>query len=160
MIIRFKDFLLEHSKSPYDLEIDSDSDKDYILYKLFFGRDIYASARIEIIEDAESELLDFFTEKQYEKKFGDTKRNMAKIEDLRTDPDMQQEGIGSYLMEQILKDLKKRGFDKVYLNASPIGTIRNKISLEKLVSFYKKFGFKEIDKVRGNRNRNMILKIK
>ena len=154
MIIKFKNFILENSKSPYDLEID-ESDEDYILYKLYFGRDIYGSARIEICFSSQYELEHIFTEKQYQKKFGETDSKLVKIEDLRTDSDVQQEGIGTYLMEQILKDIKNRGFNKIYLNACPIGTIRNKIPLNKLISFYKKFGFKEIKK--DVRNCEMLL---
>ena len=66
------------------------------------------------------------------------------ITDVSVDENYQRIGLGAELMKKCLKSIKKQyPFIKVViLNASPTG-IRNKIPLNKLVEFYKRFGFKE-----------------
>lgn len=149
-MIQFKQFIKEQNKNPFDFKIEIQ--EEYLYYKMFFGSDLYCSCSIEIEVDPFSELSHIYPESKIQKTFDS--ELIVKLDDLKTDGDLQKEGIGTIMMNFVLEDLKKRNYKFVYLNACPIG--KNKIPLEKLVNFYKKFQFKEISK--NNRNAEMILK--
>ncbi len=51
-------------------------------------------------------------------------------------------GVAKELMKRAIAKSKQQGFDKMYLNAIPMGS--KGLSLANLVGFYKSFGFKEI----------------
>ena len=74
-------------------------------------------------------------------------KNFIIIENVKVDKYFQKSGLGSELMTRAFDYIhKKTGAKLIVLNASPLGDI----PLEKLVSFYKKFGFKVFKNQGGN----------
>lgn len=69
-----------------------------------------------------------------------------KVEYLEVNPEAQHQGIGFSLMLKGLEESKKifGGDTPAYINASPMGIPGKIISLNDLINFYSKFGFKEI----------------
>src|ERR1035437_260083 len=67
------------------------------------------------------------------------------------------EGIAKKLINIAINKIKKKGFDRIYLNASPI-KIEKGLDLNDLVGFYKSFGFKEI--LHQGTNVQMLLSLK
>ncbi len=53
------------------------------------------------------------------------------------------QGVGKLMMEKVIEEAKKRGYDQMYLNASPMGW--SGLPHNALVEFYKKFGFKVVE---------------
>lgn len=74
------------------------------------------------------------------------------IEDLSVEKEYQKKGVASELMKRGMAEIKSRYPNvPVYINASPYGGKSN-ISLEALITFYKKFGFKVLTKYSEHRN--------
>ena len=67
---------------------------------------------------------------------------IVKIEYISIDDDFKGLGIAKELMTEALSTMKDDGYTQFFLNASPMGF--GGLSLNTLVEFYKKFGFKEI----------------
>lgn len=67
------------------------------------------------------------------------------------------EGLGSQALKDLEKEASKNGVDTIVLNASPIGTMNKAEKLDKLISFYKKNGYKLVRK--SKENAEMIKKI-
>ena len=82
---------------------------------------------------------EYFTEEQYDEMF--PKDEFAEILWIKVKSE-QNKGVASELMRKALNVIKKDGYDRVYLNASPIKGAG--LYLDDLVGFYKKYGFKEI----------------
>ena len=77
------------------------------------------------------------TQDQYDDLFEDIP--FVILEHIKVDKYFQKSGLGSELMNRALELISKMGIKLIVLNASPLG---DDISLDNLVSFYKKFGFK------------------
>lgn len=65
------------------------------------------------------------------------KKKFLEIENIGVIPEYKRKGIGSKLYNALLKEIKKRGFERIYLNCYS----QNKEAL----NFYKQLGFEEID---------------
>jgi len=75
---------------------------------------------------------------------------VVNIQHLKVEPEYRGEGLASQLMDKAMKHAKKRWpGEPAYINASPMG---GSISLEDLITFYKKYGFKVLKKYPEHRN--------
>jgi len=75
---------------------------------------------------------------------------VVNIRDLHVEPAYRSSGIASTLMKRALKAIKSRFSGvPIYINASPYG---ESLSLDTLVAFYTKFGFKVLKKYTEHRN--------
>jgi GNAT superfamily N-acetyltransferase len=90
------------------------------------------------------ELVDDISEAQLKKLGLDEDDFISKIEDIQVDKIQQGKGVGTELMDRVIKEVLETGHDFVYLNASPMGN--RGLSLNDLTKFYEKFGFKVIKK--------------
>lgn len=100
---------------------------------------------------------DDMSEEKYDKIFPE---EFATIQDLRVDTNHTEKGIGTQLMNKALDFIKNTMKVKiVFLNASPMD--HKALSIEPLINFYKKFGFKVfLRKKDWTDNAYMILKLK
>lgn len=77
---------------------------------------------------------------------------VVNIRDLHVKPEHKGKGIASELMKRAMKAIKaKFSGVPIYINASPYGDSNN-ISLESLIAFYSKFGFKVLKRYVEHRN--------
>ena len=81
------------------------------------------------------------SDEEFDKHFPDG--SGVKLEHLEVHYKYRQSGYGKQLMDAVVKYVKSRGYNTIYLIASPIG-FEPKIDLESLSNFYKKYGFKII----------------
>lgn len=73
---------------------------------------------------------------------------VVEVQTIQVDPSVQGKGIATKLLKSLLAEAKANEADAVILNASPMGDAG--LNLKELVSFYKKNGFKVIDKTKYN----------
>src|SRR5258708_7642127 len=71
------------------------------------------------------------------KDFGYRKSNYIEIENMGVNPEYRSKGIGSKLMQTLLKLAREHGYQKAYVNAY--------FENDKAIDFYKKNGFLKID---------------
>jgi len=100
---------------------------------------------------------DEFSEEEYDVMFPDD--SFFKIEYVSVDDGYKGDGLGKLMMSKAIALIKNNGIDTVYLNASPMGFTG--LDISDLVGFYKKFGFKVIQKTgdKYHENKEMILKL-
>ena len=74
--------------------------------------------------------------------------NMGTIDRIEIKSEYRKYGIGSYILQQAIQDLKAAGYQEVRLEAIPFDTpmCERKVVLKKLVAFYKKNGFEIVKK--------------
>ena len=94
---------------------------------------------------------DDFSEEKYEEMFPDDM--FVKIEHIEINDIFKGQGIAKKLMKLAIQKSKQLGYNRIYLNASPMGF--SGLKLNDLVQFYKDFGFKEI--LNQGRNIQMLL---
>jgi ribosomal protein S18 acetylase RimI-like enzyme len=63
----------------------------------------------------------------------------VKIEHIKVEDSYAQMGFGRILMQEAIKEIKKTNFNRIYINASPMGS---RIPLDDLIKFYESLGFK------------------
>ena len=63
-----------------------------------------------------------------------SEQGMGDISMLFVQPNYHRQGIGTILMEKMVKELKLGGYNRITLNSSPY-----------TISFYHMFGFKDLD---------------
>jgi ribosomal protein S18 acetylase RimI-like enzyme len=78
-----------------------------------------------------------FSDEEIEKHFPEDLA--AKLEHIEIYDSFKRRGYGKELMNAVIKFVKEKGYKTLYLIASPIGV--NKIDLDALTNFYKKYGF-------------------
>lgn len=76
--------------------------------------------------------------------------NIAVIDSVEVDPYDRKKGNGSTLVSQFIDVAANNGAEAVYLNASPFGFGRERVSLDKLEKFYSSLGFKVFEKQTAN----------
>lgn len=77
------------------------------------------------------------------------------IQHLEVEEEFRGQGVAKALMDRGMKEIKKKfPGDPIYINASPMGS-GERISLDALIDFYKKYGFKEL--VRYPEHQNALL---
>lgn len=92
------------------------------------------------------EFYDMMSEDDFWEKFDDD--TFVKFEHLEVADEFKGKGIGSAIIEQLIKEAKKTKIKVWYLNASPMGY--KGLKLKDLTKFYKKFGFKTFLNQGGN----------
>jgi len=82
----------------------------------------------------------------------------AKIVQLRIGERHRGGGFAKELMNKTLSMIKERGYDRVYLNANPMGF--GGLNINDLVGFYRKFGFEIIPSLdKWEANKEMYLEL-
>lgn len=133
-------------------EIERNEDRDEVSIKMLINDIEVAYAFLVIIDYPSYHLFkDELSVDEYIDIINDD--DFIMIETLKVMDTHRKKGYATKLMFYILDWVKSLGINKIYLNASPMG---NHIDLDSLVSFYKKFGFKEIVSKYDN-NKEMLL---
>lgn len=83
--------------------------------------------------------------------------NVLAINTIEVRPEHRRRGLGSKLLQTILKKAKSYGLDAVILNASPMGA---GLDYRSLVNFYSKYGFKTYKAFHEYGNQTMILDLR
>ena len=116
-------------------------DEDSITITAFINNKKIGSLSMEVLFDAyRHEFDDVFDEDTFDELYPDSE--IVKIQSIQVDDDYKNSGIGSELMKLGMNLMRKNGYKQFYLNASPMGF--KGLGTTDLVSFYKKFGFKEL----------------
>lgn len=117
---------------------------EYIKHEIFEFDKLVAYSITFDVQDVYNDFSEYFDDDEIKDLFSEYSSiaNLTKLISLNN-----QKGFGSLLMEYIIKDLRNKKYDCIFLYAYPFNTKNlNKISKNKLVEFYKKFGFKVIKK--------------
>jgi GNAT superfamily N-acetyltransferase len=140
------------NKISYDIQI-SEYNEDTIEIEADYENQTIAKLIMEYFFEGYWYVDDALSEDQYKELFpDDTYAAIHRIDVYN----YRQSGVGRALMQKALDKIKSDGYNRVYLNASPLGY--GGASLNDLVRFYKSFGFEEI--LHQGNNVQMILKIK
>lgn len=91
------------------------------------------------------DMIGVMDEEMYNEIFPDDK--YIKIEYLNVNLEYEQRGFAKVLMKAALKEIKKTEFDRIYINACPMG---RRIQLHHLVQFYESFGFNVFNQQSGH----------
>ncbi|MEK6828580.1 MAG: GNAT family N-acetyltransferase [Nanoarchaeota archaeon] len=143
-----------------DIELQDDSDEEdvwdrvRIIARNKSGEEVgYAILDMTMLPEYEFDKSDNgqYSDEEIEKHFPD-EYSVAKLEHLEVRPEFRKTGYARELMDAAVKYVRERGYKTMYLLASPVGV--NKIDLDDLTDFYKKYGF-EIIKDFGN-SRDMV----
>lgn len=94
---------------------------------------------------------DDFSEDDYYEMFPDDQ--FIILEHLEVDKPFRGKGIAKQLVIAGINESKKLGYNRIYLNASPMGGL----NLYDLIGFYKSFGFEEV--LHQGNNCQMLLKL-
>lgn len=71
--------------------------------------------------------------------------NFTKINMLNISDNFKGKGVGKMLMISAMNEIKKHGFDRIFLDATPIGN--SGLNQDSLVKFYESFGFESFLKI-------------
>lgn len=141
--------VLDNTKFKYKRQ-----DEDEILITATYNNELIGNLNMAVMTNAYWYFKDSFTEEQYDEFFPDDKFiDIAWIQVSKQK--FRGEGIAKELMKRALAKAKQQGFNRIYLNASPIGF--DSLSIQDLVNFYKSFGFKEI--LHQGHNVQMLLSV-
>jgi len=130
--------LIQENKDNH-IKFKTSSHEDHTSIDAYLNDNKIGSLYMEELFGYNYEFDDVFSEEEFGKIF--PKDRIIKISHVTINKEYRNLGVGSKLMEKALKLMRSKGFDQFYLNASPMGD--RGLSLGDLVSFYKKFGFKE-----------------
>ncbi len=101
-------------------------DMPYLIGKLVFEKTWNGLDMIGVVD--EDRYNEIFPDDEY-----------VKIEHLKIEEHYAQKGFGRILMEEAIKEIKETKFNRIYINASPMGS---RIPLDSLIDFYESLGFK------------------
>jgi len=127
-----------YKKAQFKYDVDEERTTISSLYGSIVITESYP--RYEFLEDLDPE--------EFETVGVDEDTPITKIEHIEVSPNNRNEGYGTALMEEAMKEISRRNLNYVYLNASPMGF--DGLSLEDLTIFYEKFGFHVIKEQGGN----------
>jgi len=147
---------LEHTSENIEFLIKTNEDHTYIT--AYQGAKIFGNVVINWITASgyDYEFNNELSEDDYDRMFPDDK--FAKIEQIKVDKKYRSSGYAKKLMERAIEIIKEEGFDRVYLNANPMGF--DGLDVNDLVGFYKTFGFEIIPELdMWPQNKEMILYI-
>jgi len=122
----------------YNIKIEAeDEDGDRINVVLYNTNesDIIGKLTYETIWNG-LDMIGLMDEDEYYKIFPDDE--YIKIEHLEVKPKYANKGFAKIIMFEALKNIEKTKFNRIYLNASPMGM---RIPLQELIEFYESFGF-------------------
>lgn len=148
--------LYEEVSNETQFQIRDREDSTYIT--AYNGAKIYGDVVLNWVDvDGYRDFEGDLGEDDYYELFPDDR--YAKIVQLRVGARHQGNGHAKELMHKTLSMIKERGYDRVYLNASPMG-IAGGLNLNDLVGFYRKFGFQVIPKLdKWDENKEMYLEL-
>ncbi len=139
-----------------NLTFETFEDEDRITISAFLGKKNVGYVILERIVSGYWMFEDIMSEDDYYEIFPDDE--FVQIEVIKVFDDYQDVGYGKELMKKAIELSKSMGYNRIYLNASPMGNRGLKIS--ELVSFYKKFGFNIIPQTDNwTHNKEMVLKL-
>lgn len=114
---------------------------DELAYEAIYDGEVIGKVLMDSIHDVESYFADEFSEEEIQTLFKDD--NLFIIEWLEVPDDYYKgAGVGRALMNKAIQFAKKKGYNQIYLNASPIGT--QGLNTKDLTKWYGTFGFKPI----------------
>jgi predicted GNAT family acetyltransferase len=114
---------------------------DEISYVATYEGEVIGNVYMDVIYNLESYFEGDFSEEELENLFNDD--NVLVIEWLEVPDDYYKGGgVGRALMNKAIGFAKKKGFNQIYLNASPIGD--KGLNVKDLTAWYKTFGFTPI----------------
>jgi ribosomal protein S18 acetylase RimI-like enzyme len=148
-------FFKEHSGN-IEFLIKDDDDNTYIT--AYNGAQIYGNIVINWVTAGgyRYQFENDMSEEEYDNQFPDDR--FAKIEQIEVNEKFRSMGYAKELMDKGISTIVDRGFDRVYLNASPMGF--GGLDVNQLVLFYGKFGFSVIPSLdKWPDNKEMILKL-
>lgn len=133
------------SENQYDnIHWSTHEDEDRLVIEASLNGTIVARATLEMLNDGYGfDLEDFDDVKPL-----DRSKPIMKLESILVINAHKGQGLGKLMMEEIIEETRKRGFEQMFLNASPMGWTG--LTHSGLVAFYKKFGFEEIENQGGN----------
>jgi len=132
----------EIDKSFYEtVKYFTEEDEDRITITAIYEENKIGSVTSEILFGGYSyEFDDVFTEDEFDNMFPDD--YIVKLEHIEVNDNFKGTGIGTQLIDKMMKMMRSSGYSQFYLNASPMGF--SGLRLNGLTDLYKKFGFKEI----------------
>lgn len=148
-------FFKEHSGNIQFLIKDKE---DHTYITAYNGDQIYGNVVINWISAGgyQHEFEGEMDEDEYYNLFPDDK--YAKVEQIEVDTKFRGLGYAKELMHKAISIVVDKGFDRVYLNANPMGF--GGLDVNELVLFYGKFGFSVIPSLdKWPHNKEMILKL-
>lgn len=123
-----------------------EDDGDRIIITAYYNDENIGQIISNILFDSYSyEFDDVFNEDEFYEIYPDD--HVIKIEHIEIDDYYKGSGVGTALMNRMMKIMKNEGYNQFYLNASPMGF--SGLDLSNLIKFYEKFGFKVL-KHQGN----------
>ena len=141
--------VLDNSTFKYKRE---PNDEDELIITANYEGEIIGKLTMVTMQSAYWYFEDEFSEEQYDQMFPDDRFVLIGYLDVPQNR-YKGEGIAKELMKRAIAKAKQQGYDRIYLNASPMGT--NGLRLDDLVGFYKSFGFKET--IHQGTNTQMLL---
>lgn len=137
-----KSTLLEYLNEGFSDEVQykTETHEDGInIFAYYNNKKIGSITSKILIEPYEYEFSEDMSEDEFYDIYSDGE--IVKIEYLTVDDYYQGKGLATKLMNKLLDTMHQKGYKQYYLNASPMGF--KGLPLEKLVKFYKKFGFRK-----------------
>lgn len=137
-----KSTLLEYLNEGFSDEVEYkiETHEDGVKILAYYNNKKIGSVTSEILfEPYEYEFSEDMTEEEFYDIYSDDE--IVKIEYLAVDDYYQGKGLATKLTNKLLDTMEQKGYKQYYLNASPMGF--KGLPLEKLVKFYKKFGFRK-----------------
>ncbi len=145
---RYNQFIKE------SLNFEEEINEDEVYIKADLDGDYVGTVHFQYVVSGYFEFEDEMTEEEYNNLFPND--SFARIEALNVSDEYKGKGYGKELISRALKEIKKTGEDRVYLNANPMGF--SGLPINALVEFYKKFGF-EVFVDDYTENKEMVLKL-
>lgn len=139
--------VLDNSKFTYKRDSE-----DEIIINAIYDHQIIGKLSMGMMMGAYWYFQDDFSEEQYDEMFPDDKFVLIGWVEVPYN-NYKGEGIAKELMKRAIAKAKQQGFNRIYLNASPIGN--QGLNLNDLVGFYESFGFKPI--LNQGKNTQMLL---
>lgn len=148
MYIKFNEFLFENNLQ--NIKFVEEFVEDEFTIKAFYDEEEIGFISFFIFYDAyDQEFYDILSIEEYDNIF-DNDDILISLSYLNVDPEFRGLGIAKMLVEKGLNFFKKKGYNKFFLNASPMRDGNNFLNLKNLVNFYEKFGFKVLKDQKNN----------
>jgi GNAT superfamily N-acetyltransferase len=136
-----RDIISEELSNKTNIKYKKSVNEDDITITAYINNKKVGELSMELLFDAyDYEFDDVFDEDTFYNLYPDNE--IVKISHLQVEDEYKKLGIGSELIKRGIELMKKQGYNQFYLNASPMGF--KGLDTNNLVTFYKKFGFKEL----------------
>jgi GNAT superfamily N-acetyltransferase len=138
-ILLFNEFINESEIQNLKFKID-ETDEDYTKIEALIKNKIVGTLIMEVKFLEDSDFFEDVIDLPIFKKLYHGEETVVDMQYLRVESDFMNSGIGKMLMNKGIELMKRKGYTKFYLNASPM-MFHLALGLNSLVNFYKKFGF-------------------